>query len=147
MTSIRSKSASAGITTALGLATAAGARWYSPRPIAQTPHPGTAWPARGSCGSRFATAPRRALWRIQLPGYVPSRGTLSESTSDPGVVGQRGPGSGNWAVEKDHSYKPAAGGADEISVPPANLPGTPDFDPTRPASRLSSQAGPSLRRP
>ena len=60
-------------------------------------------------------------------------GTLSESTSSPGAVGQHGSGSGNWAPAEDHTYSQRLVALMNFDTP-ANLPGTPGFDPTLPVS-------------
>jgi len=60
-------------------------------------------------------------------------GTLSESTSSPGALGQRGPGSGNWARDENRSYSQRLVALMNFDTP-ANLPGMPGFDPTRPVS-------------
>ena len=132
MTSIRSKSASAGIITALGLALLVVSGSTA---LAQSPDSAS---RNGLAGTWFVRVTIRDCATNVRFGEFNSLvtfhrgGTLSESTSDPGVVGQRGPGSGNWAVEKDHSYNQRLVALMNFGTP-ANLPGTPDFDPTRPA--------------
>ena len=135
MISIRSKTLGAGMTTALGLASAL---LMSPggTALAQSPHAAS---KDGLTGTWFVRVTLRDCITQAPFGTLNSLvtfhrgGTLSESTSSPGAVGQRGPGSGNWALEEDHTYSQRLVALMNFDTP-ANLPGTPGFDPTLPVS-------------
>jgi len=61
-------------------------------------------------------------------------GTVSESTTSPAfLIGQRGPGHGNWAFEENRRYSQRMVALINFDTPP-NLPGTPGFNPTLPVS-------------
>ena len=61
-------------------------------------------------------------------------GTLSESTSSPAfAIGQRNPGTGNWEFDGHHEYSQRMIALINFNTP-ANLPGTPGFNPALPVS-------------
>ena len=61
-------------------------------------------------------------------------GTVSESTSSPTfAIGQRGPGHGNWDFDGHGTYSQRMVSLITFDTP-ANLPGTPGFNPSLPVS-------------
>jgi hypothetical protein len=61
-------------------------------------------------------------------------GTVSETTSSPAfAIGQRSPGHGVWESAGPHTYAQRMVSLINFDTP-ANLPGTPGYDPTRPVS-------------
>ena len=131
MTSIRSKSPGAGITTAVGLALLV---VLGGSALAQSPDSAS---RNGLAGTWFARVTiRDCATNVPVGGFnslvtFHRGGTLSESTTTHGALGQRGPGSGNWTLESDHSYSQRLVALMNFDTP-ANLPGMPGFDPTRP---------------
>ena len=135
MTSIPSKSLSAGMTTALGLASAL-LMALGGTALAQSPQSAS---KSGLAGTWFVRVTIRDCTTQAPFGTFSSLvtfhrgGTLSESTSSLGAVGQRGPGSGNWAREEDQTFSQRLVALMNFDTP-ANLPGTPGFDPTLPVT-------------
>ena len=135
MISIPSKTRGAGMSTALGLATALlmslGGTALAQSSDAMSKHSlaGT-WFVRVTLRDCTTRAPFGAFNSLVT---FHRGGTLSESMSSPGAVGQRGPGSGNWALEEDHTFSQRLVALMNFDTP-ANLPGTPGFDPTLPVS-------------
>ena len=135
MTSIPSKTRGAGMTTALGLATAL-LMSLGGTALAQSPHSASkhslagTWFVRVTLRDCTTRAPFGAFNSLVT---FHRGGTLSESTSSPGAVGQHGSGSGNWAPAEDHTYSQRLVALMNFDTP-ANVPGAPGFDPTLPVS-------------